>query len=98
MGGELAGAPALGPHPRSLPGILVLDGGTKRDGAAKLGLGGRGWGGGGRGGTPLLLVSSPNREGGRGHAPTPVLQPPAQQVLVGPFTSLPPPALLLTTR
>lgn len=47
MGGELAGAPALGPHPRSLPGVLVLDVGTKQDGAAKLGLGGRGWGAGG---------------------------------------------------
>ena len=62
MGGELAEAPALGPHPRSLPGVLVMDEGTKQDGDAKLGLGGRGRGGGGRGGMPLPLVSSPNRE------------------------------------
>lgn len=85
-------------HPRSLPGVLVTDGGTKQDGTAKLGLGGRGRGGGGRGGKPLPLVSSPNREGRRGCAPTLALQPPAQQVLVGPFTSLPLPALVLTTQ
>lgn len=56
-------------HPRSLPGVLVTDGGTKQDGTAKLGLGGRGRGGGGRGGKPLPLVSSPNREGRRGVLP-----------------------------
>ena len=97
MGGELAEAPALGPHPRSLPGVLVMHGGTKQDGDAKLSLGGRGRGGGGRGGPPFPLVSSANREGGRGGAPALGLQPPAQQELVGPFTSLPLPALVLTT-
>lgn len=68
-----------------------MDGGTKQDGTAKLGLGGRGEERGWRGSKPLPLVSSPNREGRRGGAPHP--GPSATStVLVGPFTSLPLPA------
>lgn len=52
-------------HPGDVAGVLVMDGGTKQDGTAKLGLG-DGESGVGEGSKPLPLVSSPNRENWRG--------------------------------
>ena len=69
MGGELAEAPALGPHPRSLPGVLVMHGGTKQDGDAKLSLGGRGRGEVGEGVRPFPLSPLPTGRAGEGVLP-----------------------------